>query len=244
VEGEGPSADQNFGRERSAERLHTSPDSLYRTARGKRQQRPGVVPLDRLPRRCPVCGNTTRSSATDGACGTRTTTATSASGFDADSAGPATRPSRSCLTGWCRSGTTACVAGNKLASEIACGDSAEQCGTLLPRSGARTRLLQRTPLGPQTIVQRVVLAEDDPGGRTLFAPTHHPRLGFRRFLPHAVTRGEKSMNRKALDELKQQIPLLDYLKAQEWRPARPLSGGRWMGLALCRDTCYRLTHPL
>ena len=38
------------------------------------------------------------------------------------------------------------------------------------------------------------------------------------------------MNRKALDELKQQIPLLDYLKAQEWRPARALSGGRWMGL--------------
>ena len=38
------------------------------------------------------------------------------------------------------------------------------------------------------------------------------------------------MNRQALDELKQQIPLLDYLKAQDWQPARPLSGGRWMGL--------------
>ena len=75
-----------------------------------------------------------------------------------------------------------------------------------------------------------MLAEDDPNRRTLFAITHHPRLGFRRFLPHAVTRGEESMNRKALDELKQQIPLLDYLKAQEWSPARALSGGRWMGL--------------
>jgi DNA primase len=30
--------------------------------------------------------------------------------------------------------------------------------------------------------------------------------------------------------LKRQIPLLDYLQAQEWRPARALSGGRWMGL--------------
>jgi len=39
--------------------LHTSPDSLYRTGRGKRQQRAGVVPLDRLPRRCPVCGHDT-----------------------------------------------------------------------------------------------------------------------------------------------------------------------------------------
>jgi DNA primase len=101
---------------------------------------------------------------------------------------------------------------------------------VLPGSGTRTRFLHRTPLGSQTIVQRVVLAEDDPSRRTLFAITHHPGLGFRRFLPHAVTRGEESMNRKALDELKQQIPLLDYLKAQEWRPARALSGGRWMGL--------------
>src|SRR5215471_6367560 len=32
-----------------------SPDSLYRTARGERQDRPGVIPLDLLPRRCPVC---------------------------------------------------------------------------------------------------------------------------------------------------------------------------------------------
>lgn len=38
------------------------------------------------------------------------------------------------------------------------------------------------------------------------------------------------MSRKILDELKQQIPLLDYLKAQEWRPVRALRGGRWMGL--------------
>ena len=38
------------------------------------------------------------------------------------------------------------------------------------------------------------------------------------------------MNRQALDELKQQIPLLDYLQAQDWRPARRLSRGRWMGL--------------
>jgi DNA primase len=38
------------------------------------------------------------------------------------------------------------------------------------------------------------------------------------------------VNRQALDELKQQIPLLDYLQAQDWQPVRPLSGGRWMGL--------------
>jgi DNA primase len=38
------------------------------------------------------------------------------------------------------------------------------------------------------------------------------------------------VSRQALDELKQQIPLLDYLKAQDWRPARQLSRGRSMGL--------------
>jgi DNA primase len=38
------------------------------------------------------------------------------------------------------------------------------------------------------------------------------------------------VTRQALDELKQQIPLLDYLRAQDWRAARRLSRGRWMGL--------------
>ena len=38
------------------------------------------------------------------------------------------------------------------------------------------------------------------------------------------------MNRKALDELKQQIPLLDYLQAQNWQPARRICRGRYMGL--------------
>jgi len=38
------------------------------------------------------------------------------------------------------------------------------------------------------------------------------------------------MSRELLDELKRQISLLDYLQAQDWRPARQLSRGRWMGL--------------
>jgi hypothetical protein len=40
------------------------------------------------------------------------------------------------------------------------------------------------------------------------------------------------VNRQALDELKQQIPLLDYLQAQDWQPARHLKRGRLMGLCL------------
>jgi DNA primase len=38
------------------------------------------------------------------------------------------------------------------------------------------------------------------------------------------------MSRQALNELKQQIPLLDYLQAHDWRPARTLTRGRFMGL--------------
>ena len=38
------------------------------------------------------------------------------------------------------------------------------------------------------------------------------------------------MMRKAIDELKQQIPLRDYLEAHAWRPVRRLSRDRWMGL--------------
>ncbi len=38
------------------------------------------------------------------------------------------------------------------------------------------------------------------------------------------------MSRQALDELKKQISLLDYLQAHDWRPGRQLSRGRIMGL--------------
>jgi DNA primase len=60
--------------------------------------------------------------------------------------------------------------------------------------------------------------------------THHPCLGLDCDPPYSAVGGEKSVSRKALDELKQQIPLLDYLEAHDWRPARQLSRGRWMGL--------------
>jgi DNA primase len=38
------------------------------------------------------------------------------------------------------------------------------------------------------------------------------------------------VNRQALDDLKQQIPLMGYLQAHDWTPAWSLSRGRWMGL--------------
>ena len=59
---------------------------------------------------------------------------------------------------------------------------------------------------------------------------HHRCLGFRRSLPYSRDRGKKSVNRQALDALKQQISLMDYLQAHDWHPAWPLSRGRWVGL--------------
>ena len=47
------------------------------------------------------------------------------------------------------------------------------------------------------------------------------------------------MSREALDELKQQIPLLNYLQAHGWRPVRQLNRGRWMGLC----PLHRDHHP-
>jgi DNA primase len=64
----------------------------------------------------------------------------------------------------------------------------------------------------------------------LSSSTHHLCLGSERQLPYAAARGKKSVNRRVLDELKQHIPLLEYLQAHDWQPSRALSGSRWMGL--------------
>ena len=43
------------------------------------------------------------------------------------------------------------------------------------------------------------------------------------------------MNRHALDELKQQIPLLEYLRALDWQQAKPIGFGRILGLCPLHD---------
>src|SRR5947209_4138254 len=64
----------------------------------------------------------------------------------------------------------------------------------------------------------------------LCGSAHHLRLGSERLLPYAAARGKKSVNRQVLDELKQHIPLLEYVQAHAWQPVRALSRGRCMGL--------------
>ncbi len=90
-------------------------------------------------------------------------------------------------------------------------------------------------MGTTATAQRVLLGEGWGFRRTLFVGTHHPCLRFQRGLPYSADRGKKSVNREALDELKQQIPLMGYLQAHDWHPARPLSRGRWMGLCPLHD---------
>jgi len=65
--------------------------------------------------------------------------------------------------------------------------------------------------------------------------THHPCLGLDRNPPYSAVGGKKSVNRRALDDFKQQIPLRDYLEAHDWRPVWRLSRGRWMGLCPLHD---------
>src|SRR5499427_10794049 len=85
-------------------------------------------------------------------------------------------------------------------------------------------------MGTPAAAQRLLLGDGRSHRHTLLASSHHHCLGSRRALPYSADRGKKSVNRQALDDLKQQIPLMGYLQAHDWHPARPLSRGRWMGL--------------
>ena len=73
-------------------------------------------------------------------------------------------------------------------------------------------------MGTSAPAQRVLLAQGRRDCRLLFSTAHHRCLGFGRALPYSAHRGKQSVNREALDDLKEQIPLMGYLHAQDWRP--------------------------
>jgi len=109
-----------------------------------------------------------------------------------------------------------------------CGRGA--ISTALQRPVALARPINSAPMGGTSPTQRVVLADRQGSRRVLFADTHHRCLGSQRALPYSANRGKKSVTRMALDELKQQIPLLEYLQAHDWQHARPIGFGRFLGL--------------
>src|SRR5215470_753925 len=51
------------------------------------------------------------------------------------------------------------------------------------------------------------------------------------------------MNRQAVDELKRQIPLLEYLQAHHWRSARPLSRGRGGDVIRFAELYHQVRFP-
>src|ERR1700694_1417935 len=85
-------------------------------------------------------------------------------------------------------------------------------------------------MGTTSLAQHVVLADSRSHRGALPGDAHHPRLGSQLGLPYSANRGKQSVNRMALDELKQQIPLLEYLQAHDWQQARPIGFGRLLGL--------------
>ena len=190
------------------------------------------IPLELLPRLCPFCGERTIIGH-----GRRLKQAHDERHqqiwIRRGRVVPARRPLRCCPTGRRRQGTTASTAGNKRGSCCArrtpigsdpfpTSPTRRDRQTRLPCDGGRNALLH---LG--TLLASKALA--DYRLQRLHS-THHPCLGLDCDPPYSAVGGEQSVSRQAIDELKQQIPLLDYLEAHHWRPLRRLSRGRWMGL--------------
>src|ERR1022692_3079899 len=91
-------------------------------------------------------------------------------------------------------------------------------------------------MGTTAPAQRVLLGEGrSHRRRALFTGAHHRCLGFRNGLPYSTDRGQKSVNRQDLDDLKRQIPLMGYLQAHDWHPAPPSAVADGWGCALCME---------
>ena len=90
-----------------------------------------------------------------------------------------------------------------------------------------------SPVGLAEADQSLVLDKGgtrSPGVANLIHRTYHPCLGLRSRQPYSAPGGKIAMNSLAAETLKQQIPLLDYVEGQDWKPARRIARGRLMGL--------------
>ena len=88
-----------------------------------------------------------------------------------------------------------------------------------------------SPVGLPEADQSLVLGKDWPRRIVnLIHRTYHPCLGLRSRRPYSAPGGKIAMKSLAAEMLKQQIPLLDYVEGQDWKPARRIARGRLMGL--------------
>ena len=146
--------------------------------------------------RCAAIG---RSSVMDGGSSKGTMSGTHRSGFAGVDIVRAKRLSRCCPIGRRPQGCTASIAGNRHGS--CCADST---------AGGSDRFRTSPTHRGHQIHRRCDSSGRQPGGAPRCFPPSLPWTG-RRFAVLAH-RGQKSVTRQVLDELKQQISLLDYLK--------------------------------
>ena len=166
----------------------------------------------------------------DGDSARATTISANRSGCDVESVSHAGRPLRSCPIGSHRRGNTLCavdrrrVSGSPPENPLSKPHRTAKIPTRLPDPSTLRRWAYRR------LLSLCCWAKAGARRRALFTSTHHPCLGSRRGLPYSADRGKQSVTRRALDELKQQIPLLEYLQAHDWQQARPIGFGRFLGL--------------
>ncbi len=97
-----------------------------------------------------------------------------------------------------------------------------------------------SPVGLPEADQSLVLGKDEtrsPGIANLIDRTYHPCLGLCRRRSYSAAGDEVAMKSQAAEMLKQQIPLLDYVTGQDWKPARHIARGRLMGLCPLHTDC-------
>jgi DNA primase len=122
--------------------------------------------------------------------------------------------------------------------EVAAGS--EELGTIgsqRQRVGPHAGPVHRPSLGRATVLPLAFADDQVVAGRREkhFRSFHHPCLGLEHRSPYSARGGEQFMNRSAIDELKQRIPLLEYVQANGWKVARSIRGGRFLGLCPLHD---------
>src|SRR5258708_7199204 len=105
------------------------------------------------------------------------------------------------------------------------------------RVGPNAGPVHRPPLGRPAVLLLAFADDSVVAGRwpEHFRSVHHPCLGLERRPPYSACGGEQFMNRNAIDELKQRVPLLEYAQTHGCKAARNMRGGRIMGLCPLHD---------
>jgi DNA primase len=103
----------------------------------------------------------------------------------------------------------------------------------LPVASRDARRSDASPVGLPEADESLVLGKvriRSHGIAEFIQRTYHPCLGLCCRRAYSAPGGKLSMKYPAAEMLKQQIPLLDYVEGQDWKPVRRMARGRLMGL--------------